>query len=100
MTNALYIGRELDLFAHAKNWKKYWSSAIRPYLTGDILEVGAGLGANTGFLNSNSVSSWTCLEPDPDLACRMRARFMTQAHMADCRLEIGTTETLGSERQF
>jgi len=100
MTHAHYAGQELDVFAQAKNWKKYWSSAIRPYLTGDVLEVGAGLGANTEFLKSCRASSWTCLDPDPDLVCRIRNRFRTQPRMADCRIETGTTETLGSDCQF
>lgn len=100
MTHPHYIGQELDVFAQALNWKRYWSSEIRSYLTGDVLEVGAGLGANTQFLKSCRASSWTCLEPDPGLVCRMRRRFMAQPRLADCRVEAGTTETLGSDRQF
>ena len=95
-----YIGQELDLFAQARNWKKYWSSEIRSHVTGDVLEVGAGLGANTEFLKCRGVSSWMCLEPDPELACRMRDRFSRQPDLADCRIEIGTTETLGFDDQF
>jgi ubiquinone/menaquinone biosynthesis C-methylase UbiE len=100
MSHAHYVGKELDVFAHATNWKKYWSSEIQSYLTGDVLEVGAGLGANTKFLKSCRTSSWTCLEPDPDLARRMRNGFMTEPRLADCRVETGTIETLGSDHQF
>jgi methyltransferase family protein len=100
MTTTRYIGQELDIFAHARNWKKYWSSEIRSYLTGDVLEVGAGLGANTEFLKSGRVLSWMCLEPDPELARRMRNRFATQPGLAGCRIETGTTETLGSGHEF
>ena len=100
MMHPHYVGKELDVFAHAINWKKYWSSEIRPYLTGDVLEVGAGLGANTEFLKSHRACSWTCLEPDPDLVYRMRSKLMTQPRLADCRIETGTTETLGSESRF
>jgi hypothetical protein len=100
MTQLHYIGGELEIFEHARNWKRYWSSEIRSYLCGDILEVGAGLGANTEFIKSHGISSWTCLEPDPDLVSRMRSRFATQSSLAECHVEIGTTETLRSVRQF
>lgn len=98
--SAHYVGQELDVFAHARNWKKYWSSEIRSYLTGDVLEVGAGLGVNTEFLKWCGVSSWMCLEPDPELACQMRDRFTRHPDLADCRVEIGTTETLGPAHRF
>ena len=42
--SAQYIGSELDLFAHALNWKAYWSSVLRPYVGSTILDVGAGIG--------------------------------------------------------
>jgi len=100
MTDLSYVGQELEIFEHARNWKKYWSSEIRPYLSGDVLEVGAGLGANTEFLRSTRASTWTCLEPDPCLVERIRSRFANQPRLFDCRIEIGTTETLSIQRQF
>jgi len=70
-----YAGQELELFAHAKNWKRYWTGLLQPYLRGDILEAGAGLGANTGLLRSLSrhVRRWVCLEPDSRLLDQLRA---------------------------
>ena len=62
-----YIGSELELFAEARNWKSYFASKIRGYLKGDVLEVGAGLGANTGFLRTSAIRRWLCLEPDRDM---------------------------------
>lgn len=63
-----YIGSELDLFADVSNWKDYWSEQIRPFLRGDILEVGAGIGSNTRFLDPDGgEGQWLCLEPDPGL---------------------------------
>jgi SAM-dependent methyltransferase len=100
MTAMHYLGQELDIFAHAVHWKKYWSSQIRSYVTGEVLEVGAGLGVNTEFLKSPLASSWTCLEPDPGLADRMRKRFGAQAGLGECRVEVGTTGTLAPGRQF
>jgi SAM-dependent methyltransferase len=100
MTAIPYVGQELDVFAHARNWKSYWSSHICAYLTGDILEVGAGIGANTEILWNDRVSSWTCLEPDPALAERLRSRLKTRADLAGCRVLVGTIETIASNQQF
>src|SRR5579871_3500315 len=100
MSDLPYVGKELDIFAHAVHWKRYWSSQIRPYLGGDVLEVGSGIGANTAFLKSESVSSWTCLEPDPELAIQTRTAFLARPQLADCRVEVGTTMTLDADRRF
>ncbi|HTC63523.1 MAG TPA: class I SAM-dependent methyltransferase [Candidatus Saccharimonadales bacterium] len=100
MIPATYVGKELDIFANAIRWKKYWSSKILPYLTGDVLEVGSGQGTNTAFLKSAGVSSWTCLEPDPELVLRTIQKFQSHPLLTDCRVETGTTATIGSNRQF
>src|SRR5690348_4433627 len=95
-----YIGRELEVFANAINWKTYYAAEVRSYLTGDVLEVGAGLGANTRFLKSPSAISWTCIEPDRALAERMRARFATDPELIDCEVQAATTEGLASGPRF
>ncbi|MFQ5473086.1 MAG: class I SAM-dependent methyltransferase [Dehalococcoidia bacterium] len=77
MPDSRYPGGELELFAAAHNWKKYFGSRIRPYISGDVLEVGAGIGSTTHVLCSGSERSWTCIEPDPDLA-RQLAATITQ----------------------
>ena len=100
MTPHHYVGSELDLFARAVNWKKYWSSEVRKYLSGDVLEVGAGLGANTEYLRSDRAASWLCLEPDPALAARMRDKFASEPFLRDFKVQTGTTEMLGSQPQF
>lgn len=66
-----YQGSELDLFAQARNWKRYFASVIRPYLRGSVLEVGAGIGATTAVLHHDGVDRWVCLEPDPAMARRI-----------------------------
>jgi SAM-dependent methyltransferase len=68
-----YVGEELDLFAHAVNWKKYWAGKIAPYLGPRVLEVGAGTGTNTPLLASDRQDYWLCLEPDGALVSRLRA---------------------------
>jgi SAM-dependent methyltransferase len=59
-----YIGDELSLFENAINWKKYFSSKIKEFVKGDVLEVGAGIGINAEYLINSSVNSWCFLEPD------------------------------------
>ena len=64
-----YQGAELESFAHARRWKAYVRKALHPYLAGDILELGAGIGETTRALRPGSrASSWTCVEPDPVMA--------------------------------
>ena len=67
MSEFKYVGSELDLFAAVWNWKTYWSHQIRPFLMGDILEVGAGIGSNTRLLDHGGKGRWVCLEPDREL---------------------------------
>jgi len=91
-----YQGQELDLFAHAKRWKQYWAAQINPWISGDVLEVGAGLGRNTVILQNAAVRSWHCLEPDPRLAAETAA---TAAAMPHCTASAGTIATI-QNREF
>ena len=49
-----YVGRELELFASAINWKRYVKAEIREYLIGDVLEIGAGIGSTTLALHDGT----------------------------------------------
>lgn len=89
-----YVGKELGLFQHVENWKRYWSSKIRPYLRGDVLEVGAGIGANTLLLRQAHLGHWVCLEPDPSLVQTLRER------LTGCEVIEGTTASLEKSRSF
>jgi SAM-dependent methyltransferase len=88
MPELSYAGRELDIFAYARRWKRYWSSQLRPYVQGNVLEVGAGIGANTPLLRDATRGRWLCLEPDPALASQIQGQ--------DVR--VGTLGDLGAER--
>ncbi len=66
-----YVGSELELFKKARNWKAYWRARIAEFVRGEVLEVGAGIGANTLTLSSLAYERWTCLEPDAVLAARI-----------------------------
>ncbi len=72
MSEIKYVGTELELFAAARNWKRYLRDVVRPEISGDVLEVGAGIGATTKVLSTGLETSWTCLEPDPSLAATLR----------------------------
>jgi 2-polyprenyl-3-methyl-5-hydroxy-6-metoxy-1,4-benzoquinol methylase len=66
-----YAGSELELFEKARNWKAYWRAQIRGFIRGEVLEVGAGIGANTQALAGLDFERWICLEPDAALAARI-----------------------------
>jgi SAM-dependent methyltransferase len=92
-----YVGNELALFLHATNWKAYWSSRIRPFVRGRVLDVGAGLGATFDYLR-DAADQWTCLEPDPMLCEQFRARLSARDRAP--RVLCGTSAVLGAEERF
>jgi SAM-dependent methyltransferase len=95
-----YPGGELGLFAHATNWKKYWSSRLLPYLQGDVLEVGAGIGANSQLLRSDRQRRWVCLEPDAQLLAQARSALATDPLLAKCEFVAGTVADLDLRERF
>jgi len=70
MGDSKYVGNELSIFKDAVNWKKYWHKSISKFISGDILEVGAGIGVNTNLIleNDADIRSITSIEPDEALA--------------------------------
>lgn len=111
-----YVGKELDLFALADNWKCYVKEEIARYIAGEVLEVGAGIGATTVALHDGTARWWVCLEPDATLALRLRAqisgklcamttniiigsiRSFVQAPCFDCILYIDVLEHIEDDR--
>ena len=67
-----YSGSELELFEKARNWKAYWRRRIARFVRGEVLEAGAGIGANTRALADLDYRRWTCLEPDTALSSRIQ----------------------------
>lgn len=94
MTESIYIGDELKLFAHAVNWKQYYGSAIRGWFGQRVLEVGAGLGETTRHLCTGRHEQWLCLEPDPGFCDTIRAKASGGQLRACCSVYNGTTEDL------
>ncbi|MES1173840.1 MAG: class I SAM-dependent methyltransferase [Myxococcales bacterium] len=92
-----YVGSELELFSKAVNWKRYWAGRLRPYVHGNVLDVGAGLGATFDYL-ADAADSWTCLEPDAQLCAQLAARLAS--HARPPQVICGTLEQLPAERKF
>lgn len=99
-TDYSYVGRELDLFAHAVRWKSYFRSHVTEYMRGDVLEVGAGIGQTTRFLCDGGQRSWLCLEPDQQLAGRLEHDLDRYALAPRPRIRIGTTRDLVDGPRF
>jgi SAM-dependent methyltransferase len=99
MTEFRYAGSELDLFAKVVNWKAYWSRQMAPFVAGDVLEVGAGIGANTAFVDRGATGNWVCLEPDPALASELSGKLKRKAG-PPYETKCGTLRTLGGQRLF
>jgi SAM-dependent methyltransferase len=100
MTDFEYVGSELELFAGVHNWKSYWSRRIRPFVTGDVLEVGAGIGSNTPFLDPGGNGRWVCLEPDPRLLARLIENLGLTTGLRRHEAVSGTLQSLGASQKF
>jgi SAM-dependent methyltransferase len=86
-----YAGSELTLFEKAVNWKSYWRAQIAPYVKGDVLEVGAGIGANTKVLVALPHRSWTCLEPDRSLLAQIGFQGVAHREVAGTIADVSET---------
>ena len=91
-----YMGSELEIFAHARHWKSYVQSKLRPYLVGDILEVGAGIGGTTQALNDGTQRRWICLEPDSEFA----RKIGLLSHLRNCEVRVGMLPDIKAQEKF
>jgi SAM-dependent methyltransferase len=91
-----YMGSELELFAHATNWKSYVCSKLRLFLVGDVLEVGAGIGGTTQALNDGTQRRWVCLEPDAEFAKKIKSL----PHLRNCDVLVGMLPDLEPQEKF
>lgn len=95
-----YGGRELELFALATHWKRYVKAQIGKYLTGDVLEIGAGIGGTTLTLHDGTARRWVCLEPDAAQAKRLRAAFIKNRKGYTPGVVAGSLRTLADRSSF
>ncbi|MGD0482232.1 MAG: class I SAM-dependent methyltransferase, partial [Terracidiphilus sp.] len=98
MSEFRYVGSELKLFAAAWNWKTYWSAQIRPFLKGDTLEVGSGIGSNAQFLDLGGEGRWVCLEPDQDLAEQLIGNLGETTPRRASEAVCGTLQSLAGQQ--
>ncbi len=95
-----YEGTELEIFADATTWKRYWQSVIVPFLRGDVLEVGPGIGASMPFLLTKRVRRLVGLEPDRILCERATHRLQELGLHDVCRMIHGTVFDLPPGESF
>ncbi len=69
-----------------------WRRELLQQVSGDVLEVGAGTGANIDFY-PDSVSSLTVSEPDTHMRRQLAARI-TEKPLSDIRLSAGSAEQI------
>lgn len=94
MMQVHYVGNELELFAEARNWKRYWSGKLVRYVGSRVLDVGAGLGATSRLLASRGFDRYLALEPDPELAGRIRSEVDRAQLPGIVTVQVGTTADL------
>jgi predicted SAM-dependent methyltransferase len=95
-----YIGNELELFQFAVNWKKYFGSYLKPYLIGDVCEVGAGLGGTTKVLINDRVNSWLAVEPDERLASEIPKLIQGVHDQSRVKVVCGTLSNISPDVRF
>jgi len=94
-----YCGTELQTFAHANNWKEYVMRHIQPYIKGDVLEVGAGLGAFSRLFTALPLSTLTLLEPDSGMAKTLRETYNKEENGSSTVIS-GTMEDIPIASEF
>jgi SAM-dependent methyltransferase len=95
-----YDGGELELFAGAVNWKRWFAAQMAPYIRGRVLEVGAGIGGNIPFLMNDRVTHWLALEPDPAQMTAIRSALRLDTWRERCEARQGTIDTLPADVRF
>ena len=93
-------GCELELFADAHAWKRYFADFLRPYIAGAVLEVGAGIGETTAVLCRDDLRAWTSVEPSPDLFARLQDRYRSLDGGCEAKAILGTVADVPSDALF
>lgn len=96
-----YIGTELELFAEAHAWKRYFASMIAPHIRGKVAEVGAGLGSTTIVLcQPDDPHPWICIEPDRAMAKHLSGACRSGALPSRCQVHCGTLAEMPETATF
>ena len=95
-----YVGGELNLFSLATNWKCYVKAAIKEYLVGDVLEIGAGIGSTTAAMHDGIAHRWVCLEPDVNNATRLKRSVVEGSEYKGTQVIAGSLDALAKRSSF
>jgi len=95
-----YLGQELTLFGKAVNWKSYLYDCIKPYLLGDVLEVGAGIGETTKALTKGMHERWVCLEPDMCFIALLKGKIENGYLPSYCEPLLGKMADLPQKKHY
>jgi SAM-dependent methyltransferase len=95
-----YPGSELELFREATNWKNTIKLNLSPYLSGEILEVGAGIGGSTKILCDGKQKRWVCLEPDKQNVKKIKHEIEFQNLPSCCEIRNATISDLNKDEIF
>jgi len=70
-----YFGKDLEAMSFAYNYHKWLLDEIFPFLTGNVAEVGAGMGNFSDFILSAGVNHLTAFEPSENMYPLLENRF-------------------------
>ena len=99
-SDRIHQRRVLEVFTHAPNWRRYCAGQLAPFVRGDVLEVGAGLGASTVGLAELPRRSWTCLEPNRELAAEAEREIAAKGGSLEAQVVVGTIDDLPPGQRF
>lgn len=99
-TDYKYPGEELQVFEAATNWKNYFVGHMSGYLTGKVLEVGAGIGGTTLLLNKGKADNWLLLEPDETMQKILQQKIKDKLLPQNCKAVQGTLNSLDKNDKF
>ncbi len=74
----IYDGKDLEALAALRRYREWIMKYFYPYLSGDVVEIGAGVGSMAAHLYPH-VSSLDLVEPSPNLIAPLRSRFSNSA---------------------
>jgi len=75
-----FISRDQELMTAAINYRKYLFGLVKPYIKGDVLEIGAGIGNMTDMVYSQCsgmIDSITCVEAEQECVDVLKEKFCT-----------------------
>jgi SAM-dependent methyltransferase len=96
----VYEGSELELFERCVQWKSYLRRQLHEHIRGDVLEVGAGIGATTRCLCDGRQTSWVALEPDATMSRELEVKFAADPLPIPVEVACGTLATFDAQRRF